>query len=101
MIKTVEYQKDIQDKRKHKKLKWRELRLGAMQRHGEIAWLYCASFGSADELGDAMYKLSEELGLGNKTFIEGLGDGALWIKEQFDRVFGGSGKYLIDLYHLS
>ena len=101
MIPTVEYQEDIQDKRKHKNLKWKELRLGAMQRHKEVDWLYCASFGSADELGDAMYKLSEELGLSNKTFIEGLGDGALWIKDQFDRIFGGNGKYLIDLYHLS
>jgi hypothetical protein len=39
-------------------------------------------------------------GLGQKTRVHCVGDGAAWIAEQTDRVFGEQGSFLIDFYHL-
>lgn len=44
---------------------------------------------------------TERMGYGEQTKMHCLGDGAIWIQEQVDRVFGTQGSYLVDFFHLS
>ena len=47
-----------------------------------------------------MKKVMEKMGLKEKTEVHGVGDGALWITEQGEKVAGSKYKHLIDLFHL-
>jgi hypothetical protein len=40
-------------------------------------------------------------GLGGRTHVHGVGDGAEWILTQFQEQFGAQGDYLVDFYHIS
>jgi len=39
--------------------------------------------------------------MNTQTKIHAVGDGASWIPDQIDRIFGAQSSYLIDFYHLS
>lgn len=99
MVPLVEYE-DAKDRRMNKKNLWRELRVGAIQRQGELEWKYASSFESPDELGDRMARLAKKMGFNEETRVHGVGDGALWIVEQGERIAGHNYKHLIDLPHL-
>jgi hypothetical protein len=47
-----------------------------------------------------MKKLMEQMGQNENTLVHGIGDGALWIPEQGERVAAHKYSHLIDLYHL-
>ena len=99
MVPLVEY-KNSKDKRKTKTNFWGELRVSAMQNHHELTWKYASSFHSADELGSRTKIVMESMGLGDKTLVHGVGDGAKWIYEQGERIAGSNFNYTIDLPHL-
>jgi hypothetical protein len=99
MVPLVEY-KDSPDKRKTKTNLWGELRVSAVQNHHEVTWKYASSFNSADELGDRTKRVMESIGLGEKTLVHGVGDGAKWIYEQGERIAGSNFSYTIDQPHL-
>ena len=44
---------------------------------------------------------SLRLGYNDQTKMHCVGDGAFWIREQVERVFGVKGNYLVDFFHLS
>lgn len=100
MVPLVEYTQDAKDKRKSKKNYWAELRLGAAQNHFETAWKYAASFKTPDDLGDKMKGIMKRMGQDENTLVHGIGDGALWIPEQGERIAAHKYSHLIDLYHL-
>jgi hypothetical protein len=100
MVPLVEYAQDGKDKRKAKKHFWAELRLGAVQNHFETTWKYAASFKAADDLGDKMKGIMGRMGQNENTLVHGIGDGALWIPEQGERIAAHKYSHLIDLYHL-
>lgn len=100
MVPLVEYGQDTKDKRKSKKNYWAELRLGAVQNHFETSWKYAASFKTADDLGDKMKAIMKRMGQTEATMVHGVGDGALWIPEQGERIAAHKYSHLIDLYHL-
>jgi hypothetical protein len=100
MIPLVEHLKDVPDKRKAKKNLWAELRIGVVQNHNEVGWKYVASFKSPDDLGERLELIMKKIGFNENTSVHGVGDGALWIPEQGEKIAGPKYKHLIDLYHL-
>lgn len=99
MVPLVEYEKSA-NRRKKKKNLWAELRIGVAQNQGESSWKYATSFKTPGHLGDRMLQVMKKMGLNEKTNVHGVGDGALWIPEQGERIAGSRYKHLIDLFHL-
>lgn len=90
----------VLDKRKMRNVRWKEYRLTLARQHGQISPVFGGTLGSVDETGDRWYDTAIRAGLGEKTKVHCVGDGATWIADQVDRVFGNSTGYLIDFYHL-
>lgn len=80
---------------------WKEVRLCAARAEGAAQARYGATLGSVCEVGALWEQTARAAGLGAQTRVHGVGDGAPWIAEQFDRHFGGQGRYLVDFYHVS
>ena len=80
---------------------WKEVRPCVARAEGSVQPRYGASLGSVLEVGELWEQTARQSGLGPATRVHGVGDGAPWIAEQFDRHFGGQGRYLIDFYHVS
>lgn len=80
---------------------WKEVRLCAARADGMTQARYGATLGSVLEVGALWEQTACAAGLGEKTRVHGVGDGAPWIAEQFDRHFGGQGRYLVDFYHVT
>jgi hypothetical protein len=100
MVPVVEMREGIGDCRKRKKLVWKEYRLTALQQVGKIDWLYMVAHGSVDLVGDGLAVIAKRVGFGNKTKVHGLGDGAIWVREQMERVFGSQMNFMVDFFHL-
>lgn len=81
--------------------RWKEVRLCAALPAGAAQARYGASLGSVLEVGELWEQTARAAGLGAATRVHGVGDGAPWIAEQFDRHFGGQGRYLVDFYHVT
>jgi hypothetical protein len=88
------------DRRKTRKIGWQEARLGLSRRPEDTKPIFAATFGNPDEAGAQLLGSAVRAGLGEKTYVHGVGDGALWIAAQIDQHFGSPGRYLIDFYHL-
>jgi hypothetical protein len=89
------------DRRKGKKVSWREARL-CCARSSEAHWpLYSATLSTLETVGWMWQQTARMAGLGPKTLVHGVGDGAPWIVEKFRDTFGGQGRYLLDFYHVS
>lgn len=56
--------------------------------------------GSVADAGQQLYHCAVQAGLGKKTLLHAVGDGATWIADQIDQQFGAQGRYLIDFYHI-
>lgn len=99
MVPIVKY-RDSEDRRKTKELCWMEMKVGAIQDPSRLQALYACSFGKADDLGDKMNIMINEIVGREIPPIHGVGDGALWIVEQGERIGGCQYNHLIDFYHL-
>jgi Uncharacterised protein family (UPF0236) len=89
------------DKRQQKTLQWQEARLVMVHAHGSVTPKFAATFGgSVEESGHALRSCAVAAGFGTKTQVHGVGDGAVWIAEQFDVTFGAQASYLVDFYHV-
>jgi hypothetical protein len=89
------------DRRKGKKFGWNEARLSLAHAKGSTEIVYAATLGSTDQVGAQLNDCVDAVGRGEGTLIHGVGDGAPWIAEQFDRIFGSDANYTVDLGHLS
>jgi Uncharacterised protein family (UPF0236) len=102
MIPIVFFEKDANsDKRKSRKVCWKEARLSVAKEKGSITKVFLATLGSTERAGELLRRCVNKIGRGNQTKIHCLGDGATWIYEQVERVFGLQANYLIDFFHLS
>ncbi len=101
MIPIVIMNDHAEDKRKTRKVLWKEARLCFCRDYKKIGAVFKATLKSTEVLGDLWFTSALEAGMGNQTKIHCIGDGALWIKEQADRIFGGKNTYLTDFYHVS
>ena len=89
------------DRRRHKRLFWKEVRLCAAQAAGRVQAYYAATMDSVLAVGLAWEAVAARAGLGPPSRVHGVGDGAEWIADQFALRFGGQGRYLVDFYHVS
>lgn len=89
------------DRRRTKRLFWKEVRLCAAQAAGRMQAYYGASLDSVLEAGLTWEAVAHRAGATAASRVHGVGDGAPWIAEQFALRFGGQGRYLVDFYHVS
>lgn len=99
MVPTVTNE-DSPDRRKSKTVQFHEMKIGLIQLPGEISKLFAHSFMGSDLLGDRLGSIVKRLGGNEDTTIHGLGDGALWIPEQGERIAAQKYQHTIDFYHL-
>jgi len=88
------------DQRKTRTVGWNEVRLGLVYKPGDVTPIFAATTGDVDQAGDQLLSCASAIGLNDQTKIHGVGDGASWIPNQMERVFGAQSSYLIDFYHL-
>jgi len=89
------------DKRKGKTLAWREVRVCCARALGKQSRLYGATLGSLASCSLLWEQTARYAGVGPKTHVHGVGDGAPWILEKFKENFEEQGEYLLDFYHVS
>jgi hypothetical protein len=90
-----------EDHRCGKQLLWREVRLCLARPKDSATPCYGATLGSVALAGELWRATAQAAGLGERTQVHGVGDGAPWILTQFEEQFGGQGDYLVDFYHVS
>jgi Uncharacterised protein family (UPF0236) len=101
MVPIVTIGEEVGDKRKQKTLQWQEARLVLVHAQGSVTPKFAATFGgSVEESGHALLSCAVAAGFGTNTQVHGVGDGAVWIAEQFDVTFGVQASYLVDFYHV-
>lgn len=93
------------DHRKGKQLSWREARLCLARPKDAVDCIYGATFGTPKVVGLVWEQIASAAGLGPQTKVHGLGDGAVWILNLFEEVFG-AGKdsratFTVDFHHVS
>lgn len=88
------------DQRKTRQTGWKEARLAFVQEQGTVHPIFAATTGSAEQIGEQIAHCAARVGWDEHTRIHGLGDGAPWIANQVERIFGAQGQYLVDFYHL-
>lgn len=89
------------DRRKAKTLLWREVRLCCARGHDRAERVYGATLGSVENASWMWRQTAQRAGLGERTYVHGVGDGAGWIVDRFQENFGGQGGYLLDFFHVS
>jgi hypothetical protein len=89
------------DKRKEKEVFWREVRLCCARSPDVVDSIYGATLGSVNVAGLLWHETAQAAGLGKKTHVHGLGDGAPWIMNAFQEQFGAQGTFTVDFWHVS
>lgn len=101
MVPIVETDATQGDRRKGKKLCWREAKLSLAHVHGSKTLFFGGTLqGTVDTAGQCLFDCAIQAGFGTATRIHGVGDGAPWIADQVENRFGAQGSYLIDFYHV-
>ncbi|MBU1052928.1 MAG: hypothetical protein KKC46_03730 [Proteobacteria bacterium] len=100
IVDTVEKNGTSVDKRKTRSVRWKEARLAFARQKDKVDRIFSGTLGLTDMAGDHLFDCAVRAGFGGKTKVHCVGDGAPWIAEQVERVFGNHGNYLIDFYHL-
>lgn len=88
------------DRRKNKKLFWKEARLSLAHAKDSVTPYFAATMESVHEAGTQLLSCVNQVGAHEKTHVHCVGDGAVWIANQVEEKFGANGTYLIDFYHL-
>lgn len=102
MIPIVKINNEFEgDKRKARDTGWCEARLALSRPKGSATSFVSAIIGNVDEAGKQLADVVQAVGRSESSHIHGVGDGAPWIYDQFDKQFGSNGAFLIDFYHVS
>lgn len=97
------------DHRKNKQCVYKEAKLSMARlvKVGDIviekkaaAVKFEATTGDKKDSGERIKHCLKSLGANKHTALHVVGDGALWIEEQYRQVTSGKSRYLIDFYHL-
>ena len=86
------------DRRKTRRVCWKEARLSLVHEPGSVTPVFGATRGTAEEAGQEMLRAAVQAGLGRKTKIHAVGDGATWIADQVSLQFGLQADFLVDFY---
>lgn len=101
MVPIVEPGEGEKDKRRGKKLLWREAKLSLAHAQGSRTPVYAGSIeGGVEEAGRQLFSCAVRAGFGANSHVHAVGDGAPWIVGQIEERFGDQGRYLIDFYHV-
>ena len=101
MVPIVEPSCEGADKRKGKRLSWREAKLSLAHAQGSRTPVYAGSIeGGVEEAGRQLLSCAVRAGFGAKARVHAVGDGAPWIVGQVEEQFGAQGRYLVDFYHV-
>lgn len=101
MIPIVEPDEGQKDKRKGKKLAWREAKITLAHAKGSKTPVYAATIlGGVETAGRQLLDCAARAGFGAGSHVHAVGDGAAWIVGQVEERFGEQGSYLIDFYHV-
>jgi hypothetical protein len=101
MVPIVEPSREEKDKRRAKKLSWREAKLSLAHAQGSRTPIYAGSIeGGVEEAGRQLLSCAVRAGFGANSRVHAVGDGAPWIVGQVEQQFGDQGSYLIDFYHV-
>ena len=87
------------DKRKTRKLDWKEAKLCLVYEQGCVDKRYGLTMKEPDDAGDQWLSCAIKSGLNRQSEIHCVSDGATWIESQAQRVFADQGSYLVDYYH--
>lgn len=88
------------DRRKHRKLEWKELRLVAARDVAKVQTHYAATMNGVEAAGALWENVARAAGHALVTRVHGVGDGATWVASQCLRRLGPDVGYLLDLYHV-
>jgi len=101
MVPLVEIDVQQPDRRRGKRLLWKEAKLCLAHEQGSATPVYGGTLlGGVAEAGRQLLACALAVGLGENTRVHALGDGAPWIAEQVDPQFGTQGGYLVDFFHV-
>ena len=101
MIPVVEPAADQKDKRKGKKLSWKEAKISLAHAKGNRTPVYGGGIeGGVEVAGRRLFDCAVRAGFGADSRVHAVGDGAPWIVGQIEERFGAQGSYLIDFYHV-
>jgi len=89
------------DRRKTRHVRWQEARLSLAHAQGSVTPRFAATFEEPDVVGEQLRDCAVRVGFGPTSRVHSVGDGAPWIVNQVQRVFGPQGRYLVDFYHVS
>jgi hypothetical protein len=95
-----ETSKKPKDRRKNKKLSWKEARLSLAHAKGSTCPCFAGTMESVEVAGEQLLACANQAGAHKDTHVHCVGDGARWIANQVEEQFGANGTYLIDFYHL-
>ena len=101
MVPTVQMAEDKGDKRRQRKVSWREARLCLAGLPESVSRKYAATMGSVEEAGRQWKSCVVQAGGGRHTHLHCVGDAASWIAAQAAQQFGRQANYLVDFYHVS
>lgn len=90
----------LTDRRKTRTVCWKEGRLTLAHEEGSVEPFFGAVIGKTDYAGDYLANCAIRAGASLDTHVRFVGDGAPWINDQCERIFGTQGEFLIDFYHL-
>ena len=80
------------DQRKTRKTSWKEARLALAYEPGAIGPIFGATTGSPKQTGEQLTRCALRIGWDEHTHIHGVGDGAPWIADQVECIFGAQGQ---------
>jgi hypothetical protein len=101
MVPIVEADAAQKDRRKGKKLQWKEAKLCLAHEAGSKTLSYGGTLqGDVVEAGKQLFGCARSAGFGKESRVHAVGDGAEWIALQVDERFGSQGSYLVDFYHV-
>jgi hypothetical protein len=103
MVPIVEFNDspEVKDRRKTRKCCWKEAKLCFSRDMDSSKAHFRATMKSVELTGIQWFSSAVEAGMGCKSDVHSVGDGALWIQDLVSEIFSGQGTYLIDFYHVS
>lgn len=101
MVPVVEADSTQKDRRRGKKLQWKEAKLCLAHEAGSKTLRYGGTLqGDVAEAGKQLFGCARSAGFGKESRVHAVGDGADWIALQVEERFGSQGCYLVDFYHV-
>ena len=101
MVPLVEVDPDRADRRRDKRLLWKEAKVSLAHAHGSTTRVYDATLGGGVEVaGRQLLGCAIAASLGATSRVHALGDGAAWIADQVATRFGTQGSYTVGFFHV-